>query len=159
YLLLAPTGDAAARKFQMSGNWVMRNGQVFIPLQFAATAGGILGIPSNMVTPRPKMHISMGNLTGAFHFPNTVIPGGGVVTAPGRGPATLRVRRNLLSEDAGWALYLNGFTFGQISTQVGIRAPYATATLVAGGGPGSFTWCPQDPGCVAGAGMLMTDPP
>src|SRR5262245_50309607 len=66
------------RKFQMSGIWVIRNGGGFIPLQFAKTAGQILGIPASMVTPKFLMHISMVNLTGAFHFPNSVIPGGGV---------------------------------------------------------------------------------
>src|SRR5262245_3308009 len=149
-LMLAPTHDAAARKFQMSGNWVMRNGQVFLPLQFAATAGGILGKPSMSVTPRPKMHISMGNLTGAFLFPNGAIPGAGVVTALGSGPATLRVRPNLFSEDARALIGLAGIDLGQITTHVGIRAPFATATLAAAAGPGSFTWCPQDPACVAG---------
>ena len=39
-LLLAPSHDAAARKFQMSGTWVARNGGVFIPLQFAV-AGAV----------------------------------------------------------------------------------------------------------------------
>ena len=36
-LSLGLAAPASARKFQMSGTWVMRNGQVFIPLQFAAT--------------------------------------------------------------------------------------------------------------------------
>src|SRR5262249_59340357 len=51
----AVAGDAAARKFQMSGTWVVRSGQVFIPLQFAAAGMGAMGtiIPA-----------SMGNLTG-----------------------------------------------------------------------------------------------
>src|SRR5262249_14194901 len=160
-LLLLVAGDAAARKFQMSGNWVMRNGQVFLPLQFAKTAGGILGIPSMSVTPAPKMHISMGNLTGAFHFPNTVIPGGGVVTASGSAPATLRIPRHRFVEDAMTLFPLNGITLAQITTNFGIDGPFSAATLAPGGGPGSFTWCVGDPACVARPppAHLMTDHP
>src|SRR5262252_7980229 len=41
-LLLAPNHDAAARKLQMSGTWVIRYGQIFLPLQFAAA--GMFGM-------------------------------------------------------------------------------------------------------------------
>ena len=52
---------ASARKFQMSGSWFVRNGQVFIPLQFAAAGMDMTG---------NTIHASMGNLTVAFFFPN-----------------------------------------------------------------------------------------
>ena len=149
-LLLAPTRDAAARKFQMSGNWVMRNGQLFIPLQFAATAMG---------TGMQMTHVSMGDLTGASHFPNDVIPGEGVVTALGSDPATLRIPQHRFAEDAMAALVGNGISLAQLTTNLGIDAPFAPATLAPGGGPGSFTWCPGVPACVAHGGMLSTDPP
>jgi hypothetical protein len=42
-LALTHSGDASARKFRMSGDWVMRKGAVFWPLQFAATAMGTGG--------------------------------------------------------------------------------------------------------------------
>src|SRR5262249_41620289 len=73
----AVRGDAAARKFQMSGTWVVRSGQVFIPLQFAAAGMGAMGtiIPA-----------SMGNLTGAYGLPNGPIPGTGGVMATGSAP-------------------------------------------------------------------------
>src|SRR5262245_37471333 len=97
-VLLAVTGDAAARKFQMSGTWVYRVAQVFIPLQFAAI--GMDGAPSHWI----PVHASMGNLTGAFGFPNDApIPGQGGVTATGSAPATLRVPRHRFVED-GMAL-------------------------------------------------------
>src|SRR4029453_18208587 len=90
-LALAPAGDAAARKFQMSGTWVMRNGQVFIPLQFdtasmGTTGGGII-------------HLPMGTFPRAFAFPNGPIPGAGGVTATGSAPATLRIPRHRFVED------------------------------------------------------------
>src|SRR4029453_1930981 len=52
-----------------------------------------------------------------------------------------------------------GMSLVQITTNIGIDAPYAAATLAPGGGPGSFTWCPGDPACAAGGGMRSTDPP
>jgi hypothetical protein len=145
-LALSPAGDAAARKFQMSGTWVMRNGQVFIPLQFAAA--GMNGD-----------HTSMGNLTGAFGFPNGPIPGAGGVTATGSAPASLRIPRHRFVEDVMALIPLYGVTLVQITTNFGLDAPFATATLGPGAGPGSFTWCPEDPACVARGGMRSTDPP
>ena len=41
--MLAFAAPASARKYQMSGDWVRRNGTVFIPLQFAGTAMGTGG--------------------------------------------------------------------------------------------------------------------
>src|SRR5262245_53711419 len=148
--LLPLAGDAAARKFQMSGTWIMRNGQVFIPLQFAA---GVMDGPYGVI------HASMGNLTGAYFFPNGPIPGAGVVTATRSAPATLRIPRHRFVEDAMALIPLNGVTLVEITTNLGIDGPFAAATLAPGAGPGSFTWCPGDPACLAGGGMLSTDPP
>src|SRR5215510_301917 len=75
---------ASARKFQMSGTWFARNGGVFIPLQFAATFMGSMG---------SRLNLSMGNLTGAFGFPNGAPPGSGAVTASGTSPASIMVRK------------------------------------------------------------------
>src|SRR5262245_44306601 len=148
-LLLAPNHDAGARKFQMSGTWVYRTGQVFIPLQFTTatmemTGGGII-------------HLPMGVTANAF--PNGPIPGGGGVTATGSAPATLRIPRHRFVVDAMAAVPLSGVTLVQITTNFGVDAPYAAATLAQGGGPGNFTWCPSDPACLAGGGMFSTDPP
>jgi hypothetical protein len=52
-----------------------------------------------------------------------------------------------------------GATRVEITTNSGIDAPYAAATLAPGGGPGSVTWCPGDPACVGGGGMPSPDPP
>src|SRR5262249_6814370 len=139
------------RKFQMSGTWIARNGQVFLPLQFVATGMDMTG---------HIIHASMGNLTGANGFPNGPIPGQGGVTAIGSAPATLRIPAHRFVEDAMFLTTLPGTRITvQLDTNSGVDAPYAAATLAGGGGPGSFTWCPGAPGCVAGGGMRSTDPP
>ena len=146
-LLLAAPADA--RKFQLSGSWFERRGQVFFPpLQFAATP----------MTPGMN-HLSMGNLTGAYGFPHGPILGEGGVTATGSAPATLRIPAHRFVEDTMALVVLSGINLLQLTTQIGIDAPFVTGTLAPGGGPGSFTWCPGDPGCVAGGGMLSTDWP
>src|SRR5206468_9442615 len=52
-------------------------------------------------------------------------------------------------------------TLVQITTNFGVDAPFAPATLAKNGGPGSFTWCPGDAACVAMAppAKRATDPP
>jgi len=147
---LALAAPAGARKFQMSGNWINRSGQVFVPMQFAATAMG---------TGMLMTHVSMGNLTLAFNFPNGPMPGRGGVTATGSAPATLRIPAHRFVADFMAQIPLAGITIVQITTNFGIDAPFQTGTFRAGSGPGSFTWCPEDPACVAGGGMLSTDPP
>ena len=145
---LAIAAPAGARKFQMSSTWIYRGGGNFIPIQFAASG--------SMMT-----HASMGDLSEALGYPNGPIPGKGVVTATGSSPATLQIPRHRFVEDAMTLYVFNKFAGSliQISTNFGIDGPYATAALAAGLGPGSFTWCPTDPACVAGGGMLSTDPP
>src|SRR5262252_1265372 len=150
-LVLWSNHDAAARKFQMSGTWIWRTGTVFLPLQFVAAGMDMSG---------HLIHGSMGNLTGAAGFPNDApIPGLGGVTATGSAPATLRIPAHHFVEDAMAVVVGAGISIVQIATSFGFDAPYAAATLVAGGGPGSFTWCPGDPACIAGGGMRSTDPP
>jgi len=131
--LLALPPVAGARKLQMSGTWAIRNGQVFIPLQFASTVGG-----SRMTA------TSMGELSMAFLFPNGPVAGSGGVTATGSAPASLRVPRHRFQTDAFAGAPLCGLTLVQITTMFFVDAPYATATLREGDGPGSFTWCPDD---------------
>jgi hypothetical protein len=140
---------ASARKFQMSGSWFVRNGQVFIPLQFAAA-----GMNGTKV-----LHASKGNLTGAFFFPNGVVPGLGGVSANGMSPATLMIPKHRFVQDVMAAIPLNGITLVQITTNFGVDAPFQAATLAKSGGPGSFTWCPGNALCLAGTGMLAGDPP
>src|SRR5262245_9836961 len=142
---------ASARKFQMSGNWIIRNGQVFIPLQFA-TAVMSTG-------PLQTVHQSMGNLSGAFFFPNGPMPvlGGGV--ACDSAPTSIMLPHPVAVENVAAAVPLAGQTLVQITTNFGVDAPFAAAPLHANGGPGNFTWCPQNAGCVAGGGMFSTDPP
>lgn len=141
---------ASARKFQMSGTWFVRNGQVFIPLQFAAAGMDMTG---------NTIHGSLGNLTGAYFFPNGPVPGLGGVTATGSAPATLMIPKHRFVEDVAAAVPLNGITLVQITTNFGVDAPYQPGTFAAGAGPGAFTWCPGNPACVAGGGMRSTDPP
>jgi hypothetical protein len=154
-LALLPV-PAGARKFQMSGSWVMRNGGAFalggfVPLQFTATLSGSGG---------QMTHASMGNLTNAFGSPNGPIPGAGGVTATGSAPASLRVPQHRFVQDAMAAVPLSGINLAQVTTDFGIDGPYQAASLAPGGGPGSFTWCPTDPLCADGPGtMLASDPP
>jgi len=49
-----------------------------------------------------------------------------------------------------------GATRVEITTNSGIDAPYAAATLAPGGGPGSVTWCLGDPACVGGGGYAAS---
>ena len=143
-LLVALPPSAGARKFQMSGTWAIRNGSVFLPLQFAAS---LMGSQMTMT--------SMGDFTNAFFFPNGPIMGMGGVTATGSAPATLRVPRHRFLGDFMAAFPLPNPSLQQIATSLGVDAPFQTATLAPGGGPGSFTWCPQDADCVK---MSPNDP-
>jgi hypothetical protein len=151
-MALAIASPASARKFQMSGSWFVRNGQVFIPLQFAATAMG---------TGMQMTHVSMGNLTGAYFFPNGPVPGLGGVTAQGTSPASIMVPMHRFVQDVMAAVPLSGINLIQITTNFGVDAPYNAGTLAAGNGPGSFTWCPGDAACtgVGWPNPLATDPP
>src|SRR5215471_949397 len=111
-LLLAPNHDAAARKFQMSGTWFERRGQLFFPpLQFAGSPDGA------------STHVSMGDLTSAFGTPHGAILGEGGVTATGSAPATLRIPRHRFVEDAMALVPFEGGALVQITTNVGIDAP------------------------------------
>jgi hypothetical protein len=150
-LVLLAAAPAGARKFQMSGEWILRQGSVFIPLQFA-TAIWDTGPGS------PVVHQSMGDLTGAFGFPNGPIPGAGGVTATGSAPATLRIAPHRFGTEPMFAVGLTS-SLVQITTSFGVDAPHAAATLAPGGGPGSFTWCPDDAACAALGGTRTADPP
>jgi hypothetical protein len=147
-LVLAHAPNADARKLQMSGTWAMRRGGVFVPLQFAMTKGG-----SQMTA------TSQGELSQGFLFPHGPVLGQGGVSATGSAPATLRIPPHRFGGEFDAAIPLAGITLIQLTTMHVADGPAVTATLAPGGGPGSFTWCPGDPACVAGGGMLPTDPP
>jgi len=143
-LLLAVgiASDSAARRFRMSGSWDMRRGGVFLPLRFPPTTSTWPGTGG----PPPP-------------FPNGPVLGMGGVTATGSGPATLVVPQHRFGGMFSTRLPLAGITLVQLTTMLVADGPAAAATLAPGGGPGSFTWCPGDPACVVGGGMLSTDPP
>jgi len=142
FLSPGPTGDAAARKLQMSGSWGMRRGQVWLPLRFGLSTSTQ---PSSGGPP--------------FFFPNGPVPGMGGVTATGSAPATLRVPLHRFGGMFSTQVPLAGSSLIQITTMLDADGPTATATLAPGSGPGSFTWCPGDPACAVGGGVLSTDPP
>jgi hypothetical protein len=144
---------ASARKFQMSGTWILRTGRSFFPpLQFGMVQMDDMGLYT--------VKASMGNLSAALGWPNGPLLGGGGASATGSAPATLRIPQHRFVLDAMALVPFAGVTLVQLTTNVGVDAPYAAATLAPGGGPGSFTWCIYDPGCVAGlGGMHSTDPP
>ncbi len=142
-LLLALASDANARKLQMSGTWAVREGGVFLPLQFAETL------------PAPRRHTSMGDLSKAFFFPNGPIAGSGLASATGSAPATLRVPAHGFRSSAfAAAPFCGAATLVQLTTMFIFDGPHETARLVAGGGPGSFQWCPNDV-----LGCPVTGPP
>lgn len=131
---------ASAKKFQMSGTWIMRKGQTFIPLQFAQSAGGT-----------QMTHVSMGNLTEAQTMPppQIITDVGGVTTFGAVAPKTLRIPKHRFVDNFGTVLPLGGPMLVQITTMFAIDAPFNTASLMAGGGPGALTWCPSNPACAA----------
>jgi len=131
--------EAVARKLQMSGSWAIRNGQVFIPLQFAPTLGG-----SRMTM------TSMGDLSMAFGFPNGPVVGAGAVAASS-GTTSLKVPQGVFhSFPSAVVPVRTGSGLLQITTMFVVDAPYQAATLYKNGGPGFFTWCPSNPACTAG---------
>jgi hypothetical protein len=133
-LALALAAPADARKFQMSGTWMMRRGASFIPIQL----GGCC------------LHVSMGHFTEApFDPPGQVLSAVAGATATGASPATVELAKHRFVRSQPVHFPLLGTMLVQIATTFGIDAPYATATLHEGGGPGSFTWCPSNPACTA----------
>jgi hypothetical protein len=143
-LVLAIAPPAPAKKFQMSGTWIMRKGEFFLPFQFASRAV------------QSQNFVSMGNLTeaimtptGGLEFPGQLLQDVGGVTATGVAPQTLRIPKHRFVKDFGIAQPLVGTMVVQITTMIGIDAPADTATLRAGGAPGALTWCPGNPACVA----------
>jgi len=125
-LLLALVPAASARKLQMSGTWAIRGGSSFIPLQYALAGG-----------------TSMGDLSKGRGSPNGPIPGGGAVTAIGSAPAMLVVPRHRFQTSPFAGIDLGPVTLVQITTMFVIDGPFESVTLMAGGGPGSFQWCPN----------------
>jgi len=142
-LVLAHAPAASARKLQMSRTRAVRNGQVFIPLQFAMSLMG-----SQMVM------TSMGNLSKGFGVPNGPIPGGGGVVATGSAPATLVVSQHRFRMQPSAVIPFAALSLVQITTMFVVDAPFQTATLMAGAGPGTFQWCPN-----ATRGCPVTGPP
>jgi signal transduction histidine kinase len=143
---LALAAPADAKKFQMSGTWIMRKGSVFVPLQFLQQ-----GVPGETA------FVSMGNLTeasmtpsGDLAFPGQLLQDVGGATATGAAPQALRLPKHRFVKDFGRVQPQFGSRVVQLMTMVGIDAPADTATLEAGGAPGALTWCPDNPACVAG---------
>jgi len=136
-IVLAPADEVTARKLQMSGTWAMRRGQIFWPLQFAESAGG-----------EQAMHTSQGNLSKGFGFPNGPVPGLGGVSATGSAPAPLHVPARRFAGQFSTRIAAGPVpAMVQITTMLSVDAPAAPAQLAPGSGPGSFTWCPDDPAC------------
>ena len=131
-LVLVPAAPAGARKFQMSGTWLVRK-SAFVPLQFAGNAGG-----------GPFMtHVSMGSWTEAPFWPTSTPMGGmsalaqvvrdvGGVTATGSDPATLVIPKHRWVRNHRAVIPLSGLNIIQITTMFQIDAPYATVSLMAG---------------------------
>jgi hypothetical protein len=71
------------------------------------------------------------------------------VTTTGVAPKTLKIPKHRFVDNFGVVLPLLGTMLVQITTMFQIDAPFATASLMAGSGPGALTWCPSNPACVA----------
>jgi hypothetical protein len=156
-LALALASPAGAAKFQMSATWLVRKGQAFLPLQFGGSAGGT-----------QRTHASMGSFTEAPFYPTLTAMGGmsslaqvirgiGAVTTSGFAgsmtPGTLRIEKRFFQRDHRAVLGFSGGNIPQITTMLQVDAPYATASFMANGGPGSFSWCPLDPACTEGSAL------
>src|SRR5262245_46009925 len=126
-LVRASPAPASARKFQMSGTWLMRRGHWFLPLQFGGNAGGT-----------QLTHASMGNWTEAPFFPTHTAMSGmsklaqvvrdtGGVTAMGSAPATLRIPEHHWVQSQDQAIPLSGVFLIQIASMLQIDAPDAAA--------------------------------
>jgi len=138
-LVLAVASPASAMKFQMSGTWLMRKGQTFIPLQFASSVGG-----------GQMTHISMGNWTEASPpAASQVVMGSGVVTANTTVlPNPLKIKKHRFLANPAQTLPLVGTMLVQITSMFVVDAPFNTVNLAGGGGPGNLTWCPSNPACL-----------
>lgn len=162
-LAVAVASPATAAKFAMSGTWLIRNGQAFIPLQFdngitqVNCAGGPCGFPKDM------LHITSGNpfATTPMTLPGTTqtwvgaatdaaqqgIWTGRAVFQTGVAPQTIQIPRNRLTGMKQNAIPLVGANLKQITSHFSIFGPFEDATLMKSGGPGAFTWCWNDPTC------------
>jgi hypothetical protein len=94
-------------------------------------------------------HVTGTNAKGGplkgINFPNGPVMGQGVVTAS-MGPDTLMIPQDIWLSSPATRLPL-ALPNIQITTMFEVDAPYAAATLMKMGGPGNFTWCPQNPLC------------
>ena len=148
---------ASAKQFNMTGSWIIRNGQVFIPLQFPLTAVtmGMTWHATGTCNATLTMLMACGIVGGplkAINFPNGPVLGGGVVTASG-GTTTLMVPQGVFKSLPTAALPLQGVTLVQITSMFSVDAPFSAASLMKAGGPGAFTWCPTNPVCTKNQGL------
>jgi hypothetical protein len=95
-------------------------------------------------------------------MPNGPVLGSGNVSAttamtmgPGR---KLTIPRHRFKKKTNLLLPLNGLNLLQITSNFTFDGPRAKATLASMGGPGSQTWCPNNPVCSAGGGFPFTGP-
>jgi len=148
---LALASPASAKQFNMTGSWVIRNGQTFIPLQFALT----------VLTKGMTFHVTGTNPAGGplkgIGFPRGPVLGSGVVTASG-GPTTLMIPQDIFLSSPMAVLPLLSPNV-QITTMFQVDAPFAAASLMKGGGPGAFTWCPANPLCLKAQALSAITPP
>jgi hypothetical protein len=86
---------------------------------------------------------------GALVFPGQLIQDVGGVTATGAAPQTLMVPKHRFVDSFMTVLPLSGTMLIQITTMFQIDAPANSATFMGGGAPGTLTWCPSNPACVA----------
>jgi hypothetical protein len=94
----------------------------------------------------------MGNLTSATppSAPQLITGLGGVTANVVAGPDPLKIPKHRFTGNHSKVLPLLGTMLVQITTMFVIDAPFNTANLAVGGGPGNLVWCPSNPACVAG---------
>jgi hypothetical protein len=138
---------AGAKQFNVTGSWVIREGNSFLPLQFPQTA------VSMAMTWHATGTSAQGGPLNAVGFPNGPVVGSGVVTASG-GTTSIMLPQGLFHSFPSTVLPLYPITgVVQISTMFEVLAPFEAATLRKSGGPGSFTWCPTNPACTVGQAL------
>ena len=138
-LVLAIASPASAKQFQMSGTWMMRKGQTFIPLLDPSFA-------------TPGVHKSMGNWTESPTPPaSQVIQDMNVITAnTAAAPNALKIGKHRFQQVFSELVHpLIGTMLVQITSMFVVDAPFNTANLAKNGGPGVLTWCPSNPACAA----------
>ena len=152
---LAAGGQASAKKLKLTGEYRIRNGPIFLPVQFAGY---------NLPTGQP-WGLSHTSEVG-FNFPNGPIPLNGFAEVmSGGAAASITIQAHEAGVFHGSTFIpVPGPTFFGLKSSASFFIPDMDVFLKSGSGNGDLTWCWNSPGCVAAnpsmqVNMWSTDPP